>query len=86
MAITKELVERVVATAIAHDKARAEMFGEEYKGSAVSMRSRQQVKEVADVCGTQIVRKQYESIAAYDTYVDGVLFFFTEVFAPKEDF
>lgn len=78
--ITKESVIRVAQLAREFDQARMEMFGQDYHGSAVPVRTRQQVKAVADACGTDVVRKQYASICAYDTYVDGVLFFFTEDF------
>lgn len=84
--ITKENVLRCAKLAKEYEAARMELLGEDIIGSAVSVRNRQQVKEIADACGAEIVRKQYKSIAAYDVYVDGVLFFFTESSEPSEDF
>lgn len=87
MAITKDSVLRVAKLAKEFDEARMDMYGEKYRGSAVLVRTRQQVKQIADACGVEISRKRYASIEAYDVYVDGVLFFFTETAeGPKEDF
>ena len=75
MTFTKEKIASCARGIIVGQKAMDELFDREFVRGYCICPTRQMVKEIADVCGTPITRRSYQTMGTVETVAFGVQFF-----------